>query len=608
MKNQLKTMATLVLVSAMATAHAQQTTAASGQSTARHKTTAKARRPSVETQIQQLREEMETQINQLKQQLNDRDAQLQAAQQQAEAAKAAAAQAQQQAQQQQQANADNATAVSNLQGAVTDLKANSTSLASSIQETQANLTKKVENPEAIHFKGVTLSPTGSFLEAATVWRSKGTASDINTPFSSTPLNSQEAAKFTEFYGSGRQSRIALLAEGKIDWATLRGYYEADFLSAGVTSNANQSNSYTLRQRQLFAQVAMNSGWTFTGGQQWSLVTETRKGMDNRTEALPLTIDAAYSVGFNWERQYGARLTRNWHDRMWLGVAAENPETLNVGGHGLPNNYLIGALGTAGGLYNPNNNYSYNLAPDLVAKAAFEPAFGGHYEIWGIARFFRNRVYPNVTTTTVNGVSTTTGTAAGAYNDSTVGGGVGGSLRVPTLHKHLDVGVKGAWGDGANRYNNSEFADVTIRPNGQLAVIHGYSSLATLEAHAGPRLDLYANYGIDGTMRRIFINGSKQSGYGPYTNDQSGCATEGIPAAGGGGYLPTGLSKTCVVDNRDNQELSVGYWYDFYKGPKGRLRQSIQYSYLQRQVWSGSGAPAPEGTNNMFFTAVRYYLP
>jgi hypothetical protein len=611
MKNQLKTMATFVLVSAMATAHAQTTAAsgsATGKSTTRHKTTSKgARRPSVETQIQQLREEMETQINQLRQQLNDRDAQLQAAQQQADAAKAAAAQAQQQAQQQQQENAENATAVSNLQGAVSDLKTNSTSLASSIQETQANLTKKVENPETIHFKGVTLSPTGSFLAAETVWRSKGTASDVNTPFSSTPLNSQEAAQFSEFYGSGRQSRIALLAEGKINWATLRGYYEADFLSAGVTSNSNQSNSYTLRQRQLYAQAALNDGWGFTGGQMWSLVTETRKGLDNRTEALPQTIDAAYMVGFNWERQYGFRVTKNWNNRMWLGISAENPETLNVGGHGLPNNYIIGAPGTAGGLYNPSNNYSYNLAPDMVAKASFEPAFGGHYEVWGIARFFRNRVYPNVTTTTVNGVSTTTGTAAGAFNDSTVGGGVGGSMRVPTLNKHLDVGIKGAWGDGANRYNNSEFADVTIRPNGQLALIHGYSGLATLEAHAGPRLDLYANYGIDGTMRRIFINGSKQSGYGPYTNDQSGCATEGIPAAGGGGYLPTGLSKTCVVDNRDNQELVLGYWYDFYKGDKGRLRQGIQYSYLQRQVWSGIGK-TPDGTNNMFFTSLRYYLP
>ncbi len=33
---------------------------------------------------------------------------------------------------------------------------------------------------------------------------------------------------------------------------MTGYYEADWLSAGVTSNNNQSNSYTMRQRQLWA--------------------------------------------------------------------------------------------------------------------------------------------------------------------------------------------------------------------------------------------------------------------------------------------------------------------------------------------------------------------
>ena len=59
---------------------------------------------------------------------------------------------------------------------------------------------------------------------------------------------------------------------------------------GVTSNANQSNSYVFRQRQLWAQAAFKNGWTVTGGQMWSLVMETKKGEDNRTEATPMQID------------------------------------------------------------------------------------------------------------------------------------------------------------------------------------------------------------------------------------------------------------------------------------------------------------------------------
>ena len=179
--------------------------------------------------------------------------------------------------------------------------------------------------------------------------------------------------------------------------------------------------------------------------------------------------------------------------------------------------------------------------------------------------------------------------------------------MPTFPKHLDVGIKGAWGDGANRYNNSGFSDLTIRPNGQMALIHGYSALGTLELHATPRLDVYVNYGTDGVFRRYFINGKTQSGYGAYTNVQTGCATEGIPAAGAAGFIPAGLPSTCQVENRDVQEVVAGYWYDFYKGPKGRLRQGVQYSYNQRQVFSGVGI-TPQGTDNMFYTSRRYYLP
>ena len=51
----------------------------------------------------------------------------------------------------------------------------------------------------------------------------------------------------------------MLAEGRLKLAKLSGYVEADFLSAGVTSNNNESNSYTLRQRQAWGQAAFDNG-------------------------------------------------------------------------------------------------------------------------------------------------------------------------------------------------------------------------------------------------------------------------------------------------------------------------------------------------------------
>ena len=119
----------------------------------------------------------------------------------------------------------------------------------------------------------------------------------------------EQSHITEFNASGRQSRIAMLAQGKLKGVTIGGYYEGDFLSAGITSNDNQSNSYTFRQRQFWGQAKFDSGWTVTGGQMWSLVTETKNGVDNRTEATTQTIDAQYNVGFSWARQYGLRVSK-----------------------------------------------------------------------------------------------------------------------------------------------------------------------------------------------------------------------------------------------------------------------------------------------------------
>lgn len=620
MNTNLKALASLVLVSAMSVGHAQ-TTATGAKPSTKKKTVARKHvpaKPSVQSQIEELRNGLNSQkgeIDSLRQQLADRDAQLQQAQQTAAAAQAAANQAQQAAQTQQQTLADNSQAVNNLQGAVGDLKTNTQSLVTTIQDQQAQVKKAIEQPDAIHFKGVTLSPTGSFLEAATVWRNRATGGDINTQFTGIPLENSDAARMTEFFGSGRQSRLALLAEGKTAGFTMRGYYEADWLASGTTSNNNQSNSYVMRQRQLWAQAETQSGWTFTGGQMWSLATETKSGLTNRTENLPMTIDPQYEAGFVWARQYGFRVVKNFSNTFWFGVSAENAQTLapscaaSTGGS-CPTNYLIGQAGNSGGLYNGAGapgatssgnlaSYSYNLAPDLIAKVAFEPKGWGHYEVFGIARFFRDRVYPND--------SGSTPSSAGAYNDKTVGGGIGGSLRVPTFHKHLDVGLKGLWGDGVGRYGSSTLSDLTLRPDAQLALLHAFSGLSTLEYHVTPRLDLYANYGGDYVGRHYFTSGTGTEGYGSPLLVNTGCGKEPVPGTTPTSGFTPATPSSCAAVNKDVQEYTAGYWYDFYKGAAGRLRQGIQYSYFDRNTWSGVGG-SPKGTDAIVETSFRYYLP
>lgn len=567
-----------------------------------HKKQARKKPSSIESQLNEMRQQFQQQqeeIDQLKQQLQSRDQQLQQAQDAAQQAQTAAQQAQTQVQALQQNSSQSNQAYTNLQQAVQSVQAESEQskqAVSMVEDDQKKLKKAFLHPDEINYRGITISPNGSFIAAETVYRSGATGGDINTAFTGIPLQYSNDAQLSEFYGTGRQSRVAVKATGKLANMAMTGYYEMDWLGTGITSNSNQSNSYVLRMRQLWARAALNNGWSFTGGQMWSLATETSQGETNGAEMLPSTIDPQYEAGFVWTRQYGFRVTKDIHHKLWLGAAAENAETLNPAGSNLPTNLLIGSAGTAGGLYNPTANYSFNLAPDFIAKAVAEPGWG-HYEVFGIARFFRDRIYPTVGT---------------PYNDSTAAGGIGGGFRVPVLDKKLTIGLKGLYGMGVGRYGSSAIADVTLRPDGQIAPLRAFSGLSTIEANPTSRLNLYANYGGDYVFRRYFGN----EGYGSPLTNMSGCNVEPKPGTsvvnGAVGYSPSTPSN-CGGNNKDVQEFTVGYWFYFYAGDKGRLRQGIQYSRMERDLWSGAGGASnpgggAKGIDNMLWTSFRYYLP
>jgi len=608
-----------LVVGALAAPAPQDTTAES--TSTKKKAVAKASEPSVSIQLSEMRRSIDAQqrqIQQLMQQVQSRDAVIQQLQQQVGQVQSAASQAAQKADTAASQSAQQQQDVAAVRSDVTDLKQNATNAALSLQETQKNIQSSLENPLAIHYKGITITP-GGFLAAETVWRQHALGSDINTPFNSIPFPGAAQSNMSEFFGSGRQSRLSALAEGKLNTAKLTGYFESDFLGTGITSNNNESNSYVFRVRQAFGQAALNNGWSFTGGQMWSLVTETKKGVDNRSEALPMTIDPQYTVGFSWARQYGFRVAKNLSNKVWMAFSVENSQA-TLGGHGASNNFVLGEQGTSGGLYNPTANYSFNPTPDFVGKLAFEPGWG-HFEVFGLITDFRDRIYPLGTATKPS--------ATGAFNNSAPDGGIGANMR-GTLHKHIDVGVHFLGGNGIGRYGTAGLVDVVARPDGVLVPVRNYQTLGTLEWHS-TRLDVYANVGGEYEDRVAFVNSSKKGvGYGSPLFNNSGCGTETPPAGtstsvatptGGttsipvpgsvgtpltGGFNPGGLSN-CNADTRNILEGTIGFWYRFYSGPKGRLQWGPQYSYIDRNTWNGVGG-TPNATENMFLTSFRYYLP
>jgi hypothetical protein len=464
--------------------------------------------------------------------------------------------------------------------------------------------KEMGSPAAIHFKGITITP-GGFVAAESVYRNRALGADA-TPFNSLSMPGSGTNAISEFFGSGRQSRVSMLAEGKFSDVKLTGYYEADFLSAAVTSNNNQTNSYALRQRQAWGQAAFSNGWTFTGGQMWTLATETKKGVDNRTEAVPMTIDPNYSVGFSFARQWGVRLAKNFNDRFWLAASLENPQTTFAVNSAAAQNFAFGGLGAGGGLYNATANYSFNAMPDIIVKAAVEPGFG-HYEVFGIFSRFRDRVYPCVEP--VPGLTCAT-TAQGAYNSSKNAGGVGGNGRI-TVAKHVEFGLHALYGNGIGRYSASGLPDATVNADGTLAPLRSYQGLATLEFHY-PRLDVYFNGGEDYVGRRYQTDAfsGKVVGYGGPTFSDSGCYAETAPSSNSGFGFG---SISCSGNTQRVIEGTFGFWIKLHSGPKGRLQLGPQYSYVSRDAWTGTGATtgtfvAPHGVDNVFYTSFRYYLP
>jgi hypothetical protein len=624
----------------------------------------------IAAQLEELRQTLQSQQEQLqllKEELAKRDRQIDEAREAAAAANARAADANTKATEAVNTTAEMKSTAVALNSTVSDLKASNEVLKTTVATEQEEQKKAEETgPSTIKYKGVNITP-GGFVAAETIFRNRATSGDINTPFTGIPYPGNALSKVTENNFTGRQSRLTLLADSKIGSVKLTGYYEADFLNAGVTSNNRESNSYPFRQRQIWASLTTDNGWIVSGGQMWTLATENRKGIENRAEWLPMMIDPQYVVGFTWARQYGLRVVKSFNGKFALAASIEGPQA-TLGGRGFSavttttvgsaavatiGNFFINAPGAAGGLYNSFDatGYTVNKAPDFIVKAAMDPGWG-HYEFFGILSTFRNRIYPcgvvgtnstdtapPATTTTLNCSPDPTNpkpvpSALGAFNDSRTGGGFGLSADLPAFGKKLDFGIKGVAGDGVGRYGSAQLADLTARPDGTQALIRTAHGLVRLEVHPNPKFDVYVYYGGEYAWRAgytgynsititktpaIPANGANPAiaatttttfklnqigGYGNVLANNSGCSSES-PASNQ--FTPS-AGGTCAGDIRLIQEGTLGFWHKLYQGPKGGMRWGLAYSYITKSGWSGAGSIAPKAVDNMLFTSFRYYLP
>jgi TolA-binding protein len=525
-------------------------------------------------QQQQQTQQLQQQVTDLKQQMSQREAQLQ------------------QLQQAQSATADAQAKAVTAQTAATEQAQQAKAEAESVKQTLATTTttiqqdqKKmaaIENPEKLHYKGITITP-GGFLAAESIFRNHTQQNDVLSAFNGIAYDNDPRTKLTEFRASARQSRLSLLVEGRAGKAKLTGYYEADFLGAAPTANENQSSSFQPRARQLFAQAALDNGWTFTAGQTWSLISMNKVGIATRGEWLPATIDSQYVPGFNYARIYTARVTKTINKNVAVAVSAENHADLVTGSvpanvSGVPGGVLsAGAGALANGV-----NYSTAVMPDVIAKVAFDPGWG-HYEVKGVMRVFRDHVLGTDT------------------NQKKVGGGIGAGMILPLKKNKVDFYAETLYGNGTSRYNDSGNADLYIRPDGNIELVRATSFLTGVETHFTPKLDWYTYAGTEYQQRSAGVQAGTAYGYGSPSANYSKCyASESTFA--------------CGAPFKNLNQVATGFWYRFYKGSMGTLQYGMEYNYTQKIGWSGlnggvgTTGVSPKGDLHGVYTSFRYYIP
>ena len=571
---------------------AQQTAPASTHPTKHRSKPVKKATPNFEEQLELVRSQLQTEIDDLKARLSAKDAQLDALQTANQSSQQSATVTAAKVEKLDTTQQQTISAETILSTSVVQLETKTADTATAVQQvkqSQQALATSIAEPPAIHYKGVTITP-GGFAAFETIWRQRALNADIYTNFNATPYPNADEAHTSEWVPSARPSRFSALVTGKVPFGTLSGYVETDFEGAGSTSNNLQSNSYALRPRQAWAQVTAGHV-KLTGGQMWTLLTENKKAADPNTEAVPLLFDVNLHVGDTYLRQAAFRAAYAISPKVTIAASLENSQ-YQFSASNAPANFFFGAPGAAGGLNNPSANYTNQVSPDVIAKVSFDPGYG-HYEIGGVARFFRDRYYPATTT------------SVGAQNDTRLGGGFVANARFPVTKK-LDLGFHLVAGDGTGRYGPALLPDITVRPNGTLAPLRNAQGLFSLELHPTKKLDLVGYAGTEYVQRTYYRNtAGVLVGYAPPTAVNSGCSTEVVPTAGTG-YAP-GTSATCLGATRVITEGSAGWIYRLYSGPAGRLQFGAAYSYLTREAWTGVGG-APKATNNMVYTSFRYYVP
>jgi hypothetical protein len=458
---------------------------------------------------------------------------------------------------------------------------------------------------------------GGFFAGETVYRSRNLTSDESTAFAGIPFPFAPTYNESEFRGSGRATRITLLAEGNIDSKRkLSGYLETDFYGVGATSNYNQSNSWAPRIRQGYLTYDDNgSGFHFLTGQAWSLLTQNTTGIVPRKENIPLAIEHNYVVGFEFTRNWQARFVQEFGPMVSLGVSVEAPaEQVFTGTGGVASgttfNGLVVNFNNAGGAFLGSggiaNTFTTDKVPDIIEKAAFDPGWG-HFEVFGIQRFFTDNVF---TCNLASAAGICLGASTGSAGEKTTfGSGIGGSVLLPIIPSFLDLSAEAMAGKGVGRYAAGQLSEVVVGPDGSLMPIKEVSAMGGVVLHPWMGLDVYGYAGFEKATANFFTSAAGGFlGFGNPNLSNAGCTITTAASFGGG-------ASGCAGNTKMITDVTVGFWQNLYNGDVGRFALGVQWELISRKLFDGlnaatlataTGTVAPSTSDNIVMTSIRWY--
>lgn len=436
---------------------------------------------------------------------------------------------------------------------------------------------------------------GGFVELSNIWRSANLTSGPATAWNNFPYANSSNHRVDEERLSAQLSRMSVLLEANpTKDIRLQAYVESDFGGSGTSSNSTQISGYTPRMRQgYFTFTEKDIGFHLLMGQAWSLVTNYAQGVLPRHEQLPAVTDNNQIPGIAFTRVPQIRIGKDWNQKYWLALSIEDPQATTGFSSSLSSGGTIPAswghskgaeviYSNAGGvLLNSTTNYTENPVPDIVLKAAVDTSFG-HYEVFGLARWFRDQVVAPG--------------AATSHNHTKFGGGVGAGLTVPLGTQKLQLAGNILAGQGIGRYGAVQIPDVTFDGTGKPTPIPEIIGSLGLIGHPMPALLLYTYGGVEtAEQRRYFGADGHQYGYGVTDLNLGGCDVE---------------FGACAAQTKTLASLTTGGWWNVMSGHYGNVMAGLQYTYIRKFAFRGSNGAGesvyPQTFGHTLYLTFRYF--